>query len=271
MSSMHMAPDMQGVRDAPKRSEVLSDQNASDNNPVKRREDRSTNVPSDGIANIYDIPPDAALELLCFNIENLEKSTTETPADPLVSATSVHGVKCRDNTSHGGDTMPIRIAELHTSPATDEDIGRDLVQLNVLSKRFISKKEPPISLRDYLLRLHKYCPMSTAVYLGTSVYLTKMAVVERILSVNPKNMHRLVLAGLRVAMKALEDLSYPHSRVAKVGGVSERELSKIEISFCFLVGFKLRVDGQMLLDEARTLIQSCMSCGTIWPATYGSN
>lgn len=265
-----MAPDMQGVRDAPERSEAPSDQNASDNNPVKGREGESTNMLSDGIANIYDIPSDAALELLCFNIENLEKSTTEVPADPLVPATSV-GVKCRDNTSHGGDTMPIRIAELYTSPAADENIGRGLVQLSVLSKRFVSKREPPISLRDYLLRLHKYCPMSTAVYLGTSVYFTKMAVVERILSVNPKNMHRLVLAGLRVAMKALEDLSYPHSRVARVGGVSERELSKIEISFCFLVDFKLRVDGQMLLDEARALIRSCMSCGTIWPANYEAN
>lgn len=100
------------------------------------------------------------------------------------------------------------------------------------------------------MRLHRYCPLSTAVYLATSFYITRMALVDKLLHVTPKNMHRLVLAGLLVATKALEDLSYPHSRVAKVGGVSEQELSKLEISFCFLANFELRVDAQMLMDEA---------------------
>jgi hypothetical protein len=98
--------------------------------------------------------------------------------------------------------------------------------------------------------------MSTAVYLATSIYITRLATVDRVISINGKNMHRLVLAGLRVAMKALEDLSYPHSRVAKVGGVSERELSRLEISFCFLTDFELRVDAQMLADQAQSLRSS---------------
>jgi hypothetical protein len=47
-------------------------------------------------------------------------------------------------------------------------------------------------------------------------------------------------------MKALEDLSYPHAKMAKVGGVSEAELARLEISFCFLVGFELVVDESRL-------------------------
>lgn len=50
-------------------------------------------------------------------------------------------------------------------------------------------------------------------------------------------------------MKALEDLSYPHSKFAKVGGVSETELARLEISFCFLVGFELRVDEEALRGQ----------------------
>lgn len=84
--------------------------------------------------------------------------------------------------------------------------------------------------------------MSTAVYLATSLYIHKLAVVEHIVPVTGRNVHRLVLAGLRVAMKALEDLSYPHRRFAKVGGVSERELGRLEVGFCFLMSFELRVD-----------------------------
>ncbi|KAL2161828.1 hypothetical protein VTH06DRAFT_7612, partial [Thermothelomyces fergusii] len=68
----------------------------------------------------------------------------------------------------------------------------------------------------------------------------------RAIVVTKRNAHRLLLAGLRVAMKALEDLSYPHKRFARVGGVSERELARLEISFCFLTGFELAVDVRLL-------------------------
>ena len=48
-------------------------------------------------------------------------------------------------------------------------------------------------------------------------------------------------------MKALEDLSYPHTRFAKVGGVSEPELGRLEVSFCFVTNFDLKVTSEMLL------------------------
>ena len=91
--------------------------------------------------------------------------------------------------------------------------------------------------------------MSTAVYLATSLYIYRLAVLERAIVVTKRNAHRLLLAGLRVAMKALEDLSYPHGKFAKVGGVSEAELARLEISFCFLTGFELVVDREILSDH----------------------
>ncbi|BCR89109.1 putative cyclin-dependent protein kinase complex component [Aspergillus chevalieri] len=249
-----MAPSMQEAQYSYEDTRASQNRNVSKSG-VEIGKEPSTKSASHDIADVFDISSAAALELLCFNIERLAQSTVQTPTDFLANSPDAHGE------NHSGEApIQIRTAGLHATPTADDTAGRDLLQLSVLLRKFVSKKEPPISLRDYLLRLHKYCPMSTAVYLATSIYFTKMAVVQRILSVNTKNMHRLTLAGLGVAMKALEDLSYPHSRVAKVGGVSERELSKIEISFCFLVDFKLRVDAQMLLDEAKDLIQRCMGC-----------
>lgn len=129
------------------------------------------------------------------------------------------------------------------------------IQYAALARKFYSKRPPPISLDDYLARMHKYCPMSTAVYLATSHYISHLAVREKLLTVTVRNVHRLVLAGLRVAMKALEDLSWPHGRFAKVGGISEIELGKLEIAFCFLMDFSLRVDEKMLLDETKHLVR----------------
>ncbi|KAM0584156.1 hypothetical protein ACHAP6_007610 [Verticillium nonalfalfae] len=101
-------------------------------------------------------------------------------------------------------------------------IGENSQPLNLqhgaITRKFYSKKPPPISIEDYLARLH-----------------------------------RLVLAGLRVAMKALEDLSYAHGKMAKVGGVSEVELARLEISFCFLANFELVVREDALQKHADVL------------------
>jgi hypothetical protein len=127
------------------------------------------------------------------------------------------------------------------------------VQHSAITRKFYSKHPPPISLEDYLMRIHKFCPMSTAVYLATSFYIHRLAIEERAIPVTRRNSHRLLLAGLRVAMKALEDLSYPHSRFSKVGGVSESELARLEISFCFLTNFEFKTSKESLLQHAISL------------------
>ncbi|EKV10711.1 Cyclin-dependent protein kinase complex component, putative [Penicillium digitatum PHI26] len=203
-------------------------------------------------AAVFDISPEAALHLLCLNIERLSAFFAQKPvgteelhahgSTPLAYGTPAEN-ELRVN------TVGLHIKELD-DPIDPTRMTEEAIQMAILAKKFLSKKVPPIPLNEYLLRLHRYCPMSTAVYLAASVYIYKMTLVENVLRVLPKNMHRLVLAGVWVASKALEDLSYPHSRVAKVGGVSEQELSKLEISFCFLADFELRVDAQMLMNEA---------------------
>ena len=136
---------------------------------------------------------------------------------------------------------------LHTVGSNMEPLD---IQHGAISRKFYSKKPPPIPLEEYLLRLHRYCPMSTAVYLATSLYIHRLAILDRVIAVTVRNVHRLLLAGLRVAMKALEDLSYPHRRFAKVGGVNEAELGRLEVSFCFLMKFELKVDQEMLFAHA---------------------
>ncbi|KHN99757.1 Cyclin PHO80-like protein [Metarhizium album ARSEF 1941] len=155
---------------------------------------------------------------------------------PTTSPEPVDGVKLRQHSET--EMAPYIVVGADSQPVN--------LQHGAMTRKFYSKREPPIPLGQYLLRLHKFCPMSTAVYLATSLYIHRLAVKERAIPVTRRNAHRLLLAGLRVAMKALEDLSYPHARVAKVGGVSEVELARLEISFCFLAGFELVVGEEPL-------------------------
>ncbi|KAJ5788117.1 hypothetical protein N7457_003107 [Penicillium paradoxum] len=214
--------------------------------------DQPANDPdSPQIPAVFDISPEAALQLLCLNIERLGAFFAQEPAstDEVAQISSP-----LDDVTPSEDHLELKTVGLHVQdpndPVDSTRATEEAIQMAILSKKFLSKKIPPVPLEEYLLRLHRYCPMSTAVYLAASVYISKMTLIENVLRVLPKNMHRLVLAGIWVASKALEDLSYPHSRVAKVGGVSDQELSKLEISFCFLVDFELRVDAQMLMNEA---------------------
>ncbi|OAQ69875.1 cyclin-dependent protein kinase complex component (Pcl8) [Pochonia chlamydosporia 170] len=159
-----------------------------------------------------------------------DKSGMPTSSEPI------DGVKLRHHPQP--DVQPYIVVGADSQPVN--------LQHGAITRKFYSKKEPPIPINQYLLRLHKFCPMSTAVYLATSLYIHRLAVEERAIPVTKRNAHRLVLAGLRVAMKALEDLSYPHAEIAKVGGVSEVELARLEISFCFLAGFELVVGEELL-------------------------
>lgn len=245
------------------RSTVLENSNLTHALPSFDGNESSLSMPktgSDDARELFDISPIVALELLCENIDKLAKSVGELASNLLLRRDSASDRTARKenepNTDQGAPPKPTELYSVGVADHMGKQAQDEYTQQSILVRRFLSKKEPPISLKDYLLRLHRFCPMSTAVYLATSVYITKIVAIERILPVTPKIVHRLVLAGLRVAVKALEDLSYSHSRFAKVGGVSARELSRLEIGFCFLVDFELRVDSQILIHEARSIRSS---------------
>jgi len=127
------------------------------------------------------------------------------------------------------------------------------LQYGAITRKFWSKSVPEIPIEDYIFRIHRFCPMSTAVYIAASVYLHRLAVVDRILPITRYNVHRLVLAALRVASKACEDLSHSHKRFAKVGGLGENELSRLEVSFCFLVNFELQISKSTMERQLSAL------------------
>lgn len=233
---------------------------------------------------IFKITPVAALKLLCKSIDTLVKLTGDVPPTPPVISGSKqpqrfladivdqdvvqeprqqkipHPIAPTSKVIDSIDGVPLTNSAIgspeahHSEPLRSMDAeASSTIQQGTLARKFFSKRPPPISTEEYLLRLHRYCPMSTAVYLAASQYINRLGVTERVLPVTPRNVHRLLLASLRVAMKALEDLSYPHTRFARVGGVSETELGRLEISFCFLTDFDLKMDAEKLLNELKSL------------------
>ena len=255
-------------------------------------------LPESHNIDIFTLAPVAALKLLCGLVETLVRITGDVPPTPPISHPNTPNLRimqaeeesvvqnARDGTkprprtpqniegSEDVDAVPAKAKTPIGSPESGPGeplhiIGANVEPLNVqhgaIARKFYSKKPPPITPEEYLLRLHRYCPMSTAVYLATGLYIHRLAVIEQIIPVTARNVHRLLLGGLRVAMKALEDLSYPHRRFAKVGGVTETELGRLEVSFCFVTNFELKVDKEMLLKHAMTIRQG----SSLWEPPVG--
>ncbi|KAI2616640.1 cyclin-domain-containing protein [Hypomontagnella submonticulosa] len=252
-------------------------------------------APSPSSHDLFKLSPIAALKLLSTGIEALVRSTGDIPPTPPPTSPTIPNMRGMQrekaeivrthseknlarmrelaeaqakaqapaqSTSH----QPIDGVHLRQTPTSPKNtpepyivIGANSQPINLqhsaITRKFFSKQPPPISIENYLLRIHRFCPMSTAVYLATSFYIYRLAVEERAIPVTRRNCHRLLLAGLRVAMKALEDLSYPHAKIAKVGGVSEIELARLEISFCFLTGFELVIGEDTLRNHWEILKQ----------------
>ncbi|KAL8690794.1 MAG: hypothetical protein Q9218_003843 [Villophora microphyllina] len=199
---------------------------------------RFQHPPPKELVDAESIPERAKTPIGSPEIKAAEPSDTADTSSPSVSSSSAWPLSSSSSSSSSWSCSP---DSQHT----------------VLGRRFNSKRLPPIPLIDYLTRLLKYCELSTGACLATGLYIFRLAVVERLITLTPHNIHRLLLAGLRVAGKANDDKNYPHKRWAMVGGIPETELTKLEIAFCYLTDFDLRVTPEILTNHvrlARTII-----------------
>lgn len=244
--------------------------------------DASGLLPTDAELDVATLDPLVALKLLAKGVQALSEITGEVLPSPAISRPTapsiveLRGQLVRRPSIPGTPPSSVPSDDIKAATFKTVQLGspeallseptvvvegpsrRDQDQIDTIARKFYSKKPPPISIEDYLLRLHRYCPMSTAVYLAAAVYIYRMAVEDRSVPVTVRTVHRLLLGCLRIAMKALEDLSYPHQRFAGVGGVSEKELAKLEISVCYLTNFDLKVDNTMLQNKIRSMQRICL-------------
>ena len=83
-----------------------------------------------------------------------------------------------------------------------------------------------------------YCDVRT--FAVALVYL-KRAVDNRAIVLDVYTYHRALLVSLVVAQKYLDDITTPTTIWANIGGVTTRELNKLEVVFCKLSGWNFYV------------------------------
>ncbi|KAK9155875.1 hypothetical protein Sjap_003355 [Stephania japonica] len=112
-------------------------------------------------------------------------------------------------------------------------------------KVFHGVRAPSISIPKYLERIYKFTNCSPSCFVVGYVY------IDRLLHKYPDsllvslNVHRLLVTSVMLASKVLDDMHYNNSFYARVGGVSNAELNRLELEMLFLLDFGVVVSSRI--------------------------
>lgn len=119
---------------------------------------------------------------------------------------------------------------------------------------FHGLRAPPITVEAYLVRIAKYAKCSPASFVQAVALIFRLAKRDAAYQLTSLNVHRLVLTGVLLSAKFLDDHYYNNAFYAKVGGVSTAELNRLELEMLQLLGFRLlvaREELEQLLADAQ--------------------
>lgn len=121
---------------------------------------------------------------------------------------------------------------------------------------FDAASPPPISLQDYLSRLVFYLgnipeyssdkamhsDLAVRYLLGAILYLERIELFAPGFVITELNIHRLLITGVLITAKILDDVEPDHKYYAQLGGVSVSELVKLEIAMLQLCEYNVNID-----------------------------
>jgi len=202
-----------------------------------------------------------ALRMLIAALQELADAMGDVPPTPPISRPITPTDDTRRTSSPEASlSMNIGSPEAHPHEPITVRVGADAedpaLQRIAIARRFFSKTAPAFNIQDYLLRLHRFCPHSPGVYLTAAAYCHRLCVADLMVPATNRTVHRLALASIRIAAKALEDNKWAQERMAGVGGVSRTQLLNLEVTLCFLLDFDLGVNGAILAQRMFLLQQA---------------
>jgi hypothetical protein len=233
---------------------------------------------------------ETAMKIVLRAVLALANAAGDVPATPPISRPSTpHSSKenlpaffrgHRRTASRPATPIPVERekhhkAELETAEAShdeptiagEEDVGAgaqpEHIQRANMARKFFSKTVPKISLEDYMNRIQQFCPLSTGVWLAAGSYILRLCVIDKSVPLTHRTMHRLVLATLVTAMKALEDHRWPQARLAGVGGVDQHALSRLETCVEFLLSFDLQFFSPQQMTGYTISLQKAAQAATM--------
>lgn len=104
---------------------------------------------------------------------------------------------------------------------------------------------PRIGVAQYLERVHRYAGLEPECYVVAYAYVDMAAHRRPAAAVASRNVHRLLLACLLVASKVLDDFHHNNAFFARVGGVSNAEMNRLELELLAVLDFEVMLSHRV--------------------------
>ena len=141
------------------------------------------------------------------------------------------------------------IAKLEESRANMSEAQRQ----PIIPSLFDSSRVPEITIYDYLARIHQYAECSESCYTLAFIYIDRVLMMNPGFTLTMRNIHRLILASVVLAIKFSDDIFAVNGSCAKIGGVSLIELNHLEVGMLNLLRCTLFVNQDVYLQYLNEL------------------
>ncbi|KAJ8543165.1 hypothetical protein K7X08_005688 [Anisodus acutangulus] len=108
---------------------------------------------------------------------------------------------------------------------------------------FHGSRAPSLGIEQYLDRIFKYSCCSPSCFVVAHIYMERF-IESTSAHLTSLNVHRLLITSVMVAAKFIDDAFYNNAYYARVGGVTTKELNKLEMKFLFGLDFRLHASVQ---------------------------
>ncbi|XP_061363106.1 cyclin-U1-1 [Gastrolobium bilobum] len=143
-----------------------------------------------------------------------------------------------------------------------DDLNCGSVRLGKSLNAFHGVRAPSITIPKYLERIYKYTNCSPSCFVVGYVYIDRLTHRHPDSLVISLNVHRLLVTTVMVASKMLDDEHYNNAVYARVGGVSNTELNKLELELLFLLDFRVMVTSRVFESYCLHLEKEMLVSGT---------
>ncbi|CAG81307.1 cyclin-domain-containing protein [Yarrowia lipolytica] len=105
--------------------------------------------------------------------------------------------------------------------------------------RFHSRSPPGISIKDYLIRIVRFCSLEKSILLTVIYYIDFLCRTFSTFNINSLTVHRFLITTCMVGSKGLCDSFRTNGHYARVGGISKAELNLLEVEFLVRVDYRI--------------------------------
>ena len=116
--------------------------------------------------------------------------------------------------------------------------------INKSVKPFMTESIPSLSIKDYLTRLSQFTKINDSTIILILIYLDRIGKINKFI-ITYRNIYKLILASMVIAIKYNEDNFYSSEVYAKLGGLSVPELNYLEFQFLILIKFSLFIEKDL--------------------------